>query len=167
MDISTTMKAMSLIAAATFTFVAAGCSNDGEADASTESTAAPAEKPANKPPADKPAKAPPAGDVTAGKVQKPLADWQSDDVKATLEKSGWKITGATQTKSSMLSIVVSATKGETKAKINYYKNGGSFWKKRLVKDKAATYEEGDVIVGVVVEGNEEASKKLLNSLLGK
>jgi hypothetical protein len=107
------------------------------------------------------------GDTTATKVDKPLAEWQSDDVKAALEKGGWKIGGSTQTKSAMLSIVTSATKGDVKATVNYYKNGGEFWKKRLEKDGAAMHEEGDVIVGVVIEGNKDSAQKLLHSLLGK
>ncbi len=108
-----------------------------------------------------------AGDLAANKVEKPLGEWQSDDVKSALEGGGWKVTGATQTKSAMLSIIVGASKGETKAKINYYKDGGPSWKKRLEKDGAAIHEEGDVILGVVVENDEAGARKLLDSLLGK
>jgi hypothetical protein len=108
-----------------------------------------------------------AGDLTAKKVEKPLGEWQSDDVKSALEGGGWKVTGATQTKSAMLSIIVSASRGETKAKVNYYKDGGPSWKKRLEKDGAAIHEEGDVILGVVIENDKPGAQKLLDSLLGK
>lgn len=107
------------------------------------------------------------GDLTSKKVEKPLAEWQSDDVKAALEGGGWKVTGSTQTKSAMLSIVVSASKGETTAKVNYYKDGGPSWKKRLEKDGAAIHEEGDVILGVVIKDDTAGAQKLLDSLLGK
>lgn len=165
MNIST-KNAMSLIVSVTLSWAGAACCNSGDADASSEPTAASAN---TAPPQPDKASTPVAatGEVSVNKVQKPLEEWQSDDVKAALEGSGWKITGSTQTKSSMVSIIVSATKGDTKAKVNYYKNGGPFWKKGLVKEKAAIHEQGDVIVGVIVEGNEQAAQKLLDSLLGR
>lgn len=104
--------------------------------------------------------------MTASKVEKPLQDWQADDVKAAFEKAGWKISGSTQTKSAMLSIRVAATKGDTKAEFNYYNPGDDFWKKKLAKDGAAMHEADRILLGVTIKDNAPAAKKLLDSLIG-
>jgi hypothetical protein len=157
------LRTVSMTGAALLVIALAGCDDKAKASDSASSTASaePAAASTEAP------KAAPAGDVGASKVAKPLADWQSDDVKSALEKGGWKVNGATQTKSAMLSIIVNATKGASKAKVNYYKNGGAYWKKSLEKDNAVIHEDGDVIVGVVIEGDKDGAQKLLNSLLGK
>ena len=157
-------RTASMTGAALLVIALAGCDDKAKASDSAGSTASAEPAAATTEAAPKAAAA---GDVGASKVAKPLAEWQSDDVKSALEKGGWTVNGATQTKSAMLSIIVNATKGATKAKVNYYKNGGSFWKKSLEKDNAAIHEDGDVIVGVVIEGDKEGAQKLLNSLLGK
>lgn len=150
------------ILVSTFLFVLSGCEKEKPAaEAVTPPASAAAPATAEKAPSAV------AGDPTSKKVEKPLAEWQSDDVKSALEGGGWKVTGSTQTKSAMLSIVVSASKGEANAKINYYKDGGPSWKKRLEKDGAAIHEEGDVILGVLIKDDKPGAQKLLDSLLGK
>ena len=146
--------------AASFVGCCGGDKASPASDTATASSATSAESAA----ASAPGKA---SEVAATKVAKPLADWQHTDVKTALEKAGWTINGATQTKSSMLSIVVNVTKGETKARVNYYNPGGAFWKKTLEKDDAAIYEEGEILVGVVITGDKNAAQKLLDGLVGK
>lgn len=107
-----------------------------------------------------------AGDVKATKIGKALADVSQDDLKAALEKGGWKINGSTQTKSAMLSINITAEKGGTKAEIKYYNPSSDFWIKTLTKDDAAVHKDGNVALGVIIKGDKASAEKLLASLVG-
>lgn len=161
------MRAMMVLAAAAALVALAGC-DDKKGESATASASAAAAAPAAEKAADKTDEAKPStGDMGASKVAKPLAEWQKEDIEEALKKGGWKVNGSTATKSAMLSIVVNAEKDGTKAKISYYKDGGSFWKKRLEKDGAAIHEENEnLIVGVVIKDDEKAAKQLLDSLVG-
>lgn len=107
-----------------------------------------------------------AGDVKATKIGKALADVSQDDLKAALEKGGWKINGSTQTKSAMLSINITAEKSGTKAEIKYYNPSSEFWIKTLTKDDAAIHKDGTVALGVIIKGDKASAEKLLASLVG-
>lgn len=107
-----------------------------------------------------------AGDVKATKIARPLADVSQDDLKAALEKGGWKINGSTQTKSAMLAINITAEKAGTKAEIKYYNPSSDFWIKTLAKDDAAIHKDGSVALGVIIKGDKASAERLLASLVG-
>lgn len=106
------------------------------------------------------------GDLTAARIAVPLADLTSDALRAALEAGGWQVGSATATRSSMLAISVTATKGDAHARISYYRPGDDFWERRLQQDNAAIHHDGDVLLGVVVEGNPDGARTLLGSLVG-
>jgi hypothetical protein len=145
-------------------FAIAGCCGGDKASPSAGTAAASSSSVAASAPTNAPGTP---GEVVVSKVAKPLKDWQHEDVKNALERAGWTINGSTQTKSAMLSIVVNATKGDSNVRVSYYNPGGAFWKKTLEKDGAVLYEEGEILVGVVMTGDKNAAQKLLDGLVGK
>ena len=115
-----------------------------------------------------PEKAAAPADMKVAKVEKAIAEWDKDDVKAAFEKGGWRVGSVTQSKSGeLVSINIVATKGETKASLRYFRGGDDFWKKSLEKDNAVIHEEKGVLVGMVIENDQDSARALLDSLLGK
>ena len=153
-----------VVTLAAVSVVALACRSEGKTEGSTSASSSAPDKTAAPKPSAAAASAP--GDVKATKIAKPLADLDQEDVKAALEKGGWKINGSTQTKSAMLAISISAEKGGTKADIKYYNPSSDFWIKTLTKDDAAIHKDGKVALGVIVKGDKASAEKLLASLVG-
>ena len=110
----------------------------------------------------KPAKV--AEELTVPKLGK-LDEVDYETVKKQFKDAGWEVSGSA-TKSAMYAITLNLTKGDVKIKVQYYKNGGDFWEKRLKKDGATMHKAGDVMVGVTVENGEADPKKILDQLVG-
>jgi hypothetical protein len=88
-----------------------------------------------------------------------------ETVKKLFTDAGWKVSGSA-TKSSMYAMTLNCEKDGVKFKLQYYKNGGDSWEKRLEKDKATVHKAGDVLVGVIVEEGDADPKKILDALVG-
>ncbi|HJL17053.1 MAG TPA: hypothetical protein RMH99_15415 [Sandaracinaceae bacterium LLY-WYZ-13_1] len=107
------------------------------------------------------------GELTATAVEGPLEELDRDGLEAALEAGGWEIGSSTSTQSAMYAITTHATKNGVEAEINYYRDGGDFWRERLEESGAAIHadDEHEVLLGVTIESQPDAQQGLLDSLL--
>jgi hypothetical protein len=106
-------------------------------------------------------------DLRATKIAVPLKDATLEDLTQALEKGGWTVSANTQAHSAVRALSAKARKGGVEAELEYYYPTDRFWRSRLEKKGAVIYDEGQVLIGVVVERNNPAAQKLLDSLVGR
>ena len=151
------------------TLALVACQVDSEPSSAAPSVTAPAPQPAApSAPAAPAAPAPAAGGaaLTASKIAVPLGELTRESLESALTTGGWKIGGSTATRSSMLAINMTATKGDATARINFYNPASDFWVRRLQKINAAIHRVGEAVLGVAIEGNQAGAQALLDSLVG-
>jgi hypothetical protein len=167
------LQATTGLASLVFFFVhLTACSFDAtpSSQAPVAATAQPAATPSAPAPAAAPTLTAPAapqagGDLLATPIAVPLATVSQENLTQALEAGGWTIGSSTATRSAMLAINITATKGGVTARINYYNPGDSYWERRLQQDHAAIHRDGEAILGVIIEGNEAGAQTLLQSLV--
>lgn len=118
-------------------------------------------------PAEPAAAQAPATQLTAAPISVPLHELEKEHLEAALRAGGWEIGTSSATRSSMYAVTTHATRDGVRAVINYYRNGGDFWRRRLERDQAAIHadDEHEVLLGVTIESNRDAQQGLLDSLL--